>query len=193
MEREQENTTHQHHKMMMMSWGRFAAMIAIASFLMFFLMYQLIYSLDHAMFSTNRLVSALVMGSMMSFLMLALMWSMFKPQGIKVAVLIGSIVLFVGLLLLNRSEALNGDVAFMKSMIPHHSIAINNAEKAHISDPRVRKLADEIISSQVREIREMKLLIADINKNGERGERSLAPIPATVTPEMQPKIEQAVR
>ena len=44
-------------------------------------------------------------------------------------------------------------------MIPHHSIAINNARKADISDPRVRKLADGIIASQVREIRTMKLLL----------------------------------
>jgi hypothetical protein len=41
----------------------------------------------------------------------------------------------------------------MKSMIPHHSIGTNNARKADIRDPRVRKLADAIISSQVREIR----------------------------------------
>jgi uncharacterized protein (DUF305 family) len=39
-------------------------------------------------------------------------------------------------------------------MIPHHSIAIN-ARKADIRDPRVRELADQIIASQVREIREM--------------------------------------
>lgn len=183
----------QHKPMMMMSWGKFAAMIAVSTALMFPLMYQLIYSMDHATFSTNRLISAFVMGSLMSFLMLAFMWSMFKPQVAKMTVLAGSLVLFVGLLLLNRSQMLIDDVAFMKSMIPHHSIAINNAEKARISDPRVRKLADEIISSQVREIREMKLLVTDIERNGKRGRQPLAPVPAVVTPDMQPKIDQAVR
>ena len=44
----------------------------------------------------------------------------------------------------------------MKAMIPHHSIAINNARKASISDPRVRELADKITTSQVRESAEMK-------------------------------------
>lgn len=50
----------------------------------------------------------------------------------------------------------------MKAMIPHHSIAIMTSERAHIKDPRVRKLADGIIEAQVREIGEMKSLIADL-------------------------------
>lgn len=179
--------------MMTMSWGKFAAMIAVSTALMFPLMYQLIYSMDHATFSTNRLVSALVMGSLMAFLMLAFMWSMFKPHTVKLAVLVGSAVLFAALLTINRSQALIGDVGFMKSMIPHHSIAINNARKAEITDPRVRKLADEIISSQVREIREMKILIDDIQRNGSRGNSRLPAIAAQVTPDMQPKIAEAVR
>lgn len=48
-------------------------------------------------------------------------------------------------------------------MIPHHSIAILTSERAQISDPRVRALADGIIVTQRREIAEMKALIADLN------------------------------
>ena len=47
-------------------------------------------------------------------------------------------------------------------MIPHHSIAILTSERANISDPRVRKLADDIIEAQRLEIDEMKALIADL-------------------------------
>lgn len=47
-------------------------------------------------------------------------------------------------------------------MIPHHSIAIMTSERARIADPRVRKLADEIIEAQRREISEMKYLIQDL-------------------------------
>jgi uncharacterized protein (DUF305 family) len=50
----------------------------------------------------------------------------------------------------------------MKAMIPHHSIAILTSERAHISDPRVRKLADSIIEAQRKEIDEMKVLIKDL-------------------------------
>lgn len=47
-------------------------------------------------------------------------------------------------------------------MIPHHSIAILTSEQAEISDPRVKKLANDIIEAQRREIAEMKALIADL-------------------------------
>ena len=53
----------------------------------------------------------------------------------------------------------------MKAMIPHHSIAILTSERAHIRDPRVRELADQIIESQEREIDEMKRLITDLEQN----------------------------
>jgi hypothetical protein len=179
--------------MTMMSWGRFAAMIATSTVIMFFLMYQLVYSWDHAMLSMNRLVAALVMGCVMTIVMLGFMWSMYRGLATKVAVAGTAIVLGIALLAVNRSQALIGDQNFMKSMIPHHSIAINNARKASISDPRVRELADEIIESQVREIAEMKLLLADIDRNGERGTNPLPPVPARITPAMETKIEEAVR
>jgi hypothetical protein len=183
----------QDHGTMNMGWGVFAAMIATSTFVMFFLMYQLVYSLDHATFSVNRLLAALIMGSVMTAIMLAFMWSMQRGKGTKVAVLVGAILVGGTLLYVNRSQALIGDVKFMKSMIPHHSIAINNARRSDISDPRVRKLADEIIAAQVREIAEMKLLIEDIEENGERGAMPLPPREAEITPEMLPKIREAVR
>lgn len=57
-------------------------------------------------------------------------------------------------------------LAFMRAMIPHHSIAIMTSERARISDPRVRKLADGIAATQRKEIAEMEALIADIERNG---------------------------
>jgi hypothetical protein len=178
---------------MKMGWGKFAAMIAVSTFIMFFLMYQLVYEADHLMFSVNRLVASLVMGSVMTLVMLGFMWSMYEGMGTKIAVVASAAVLGAILLFVNRSQALIDDTRFMKSMIPHHSIAINNARKATIRDPRVRELADEIIASQVEEIAAMKLLIDDIEQNGERGEIPLPARPAEVTPDMLPKIREAVQ
>lgn len=178
---------------MHMGWGRFAAMIATSTSIMFFLMYQLVYEADHAMFSMNRLIASLVMGAVMAVVMLGYMWSMYRGTGIKIAVLAGAALLGVVLLYVNRAQSLIGDTEFMKAMIPHHSIAINNARKADIRDPRVRELADEIIAAQVREIRTMKLLIEDIERNGRRGDTALPARPAIVTPNMEPKIREAVR
>ena len=183
-----------HEKQKMgMSWGKFAAMIVTSTVIMFFLMYQLIYSLDHALFSRNRMIASLVMGCVMAVVMLAFMWSMYKGMAAKVLVVAGAAVLAVVLLLVSRSQTLIDDVAFMKSMIPHHSIAINNARKASISDPRVRDLANKIIESQVQEIAEMKLLIEDIDRNGERGKTELPARSTEITPEMERKVREAVR
>lgn len=181
------------HQMMKMRWGRFAAMIATSTVIMFFLMYQLVYRIDHAMFSVNRLVASLVMGCVMTVVMLGFMWSMYEGTGRKVAVLVPAALLGMILLYVNRSQSLIGDVTFMKAMIPHHSIAINNARKAGIRDPRVRELADEIIESQLREILEMKLLIDDIERNGKRSDRVLPARPADVTPEMEKAAEERIR
>lgn len=178
---------------MKVGWGRFAAMISASVVIMFFLMYQLVYSSDHAMFSLNRLLASLIMGGVMTALMLAFMWKMYQPQAAKIAVLAGGLLVAVILLALNRSQAFIDDTSFMKSMIPHHSIAISNSRRASISDPRVRELADKIIAAQVREIAEMKLLLEDIDRNGERGSQALPAGPATLNPEMLPKIREAVQ
>lgn len=181
------------HRMMHMGWGKFAAMIATSAVIMFFLMYQLVYSADHATFSVNRLVASLVMGCVMAVVMLGFMWSMYPGKTTKVVVLVVAALLGVALLAVNRSQGMVADVSFMKSMIPHHSIAINNARKASISDPRVRKLADGIIESQVREITEMKLLIDDIERNGERGDARIPARTADVTPEIEREAREAIR
>jgi hypothetical protein len=178
---------------MNMGWGRFAAMIATSTVIMFFLMYQLVYEADHATFSMNRFVAAFVMGAVMVVVMLAYMWPMYRGTGTKIAVLAGGLVVGAALLYVNRSQSLIGDVEFMNSMIPHHSIAINNARKADIRDPRVRELADEIIAAQVREIRTMKLLIEDIERSGRRGGTTLPARPAELTPDMLPTIREMVQ
>lgn len=179
--------------MPMMSWGRLAGMIAVSTIIMFGLMYQLVYSFDHVEFSMSRMVASLVMACVMTIVMLGFMWNMYRGSGTKIAVVALAAVAGVALLAINRSQALVGDENFMKAMIPHHSIAINNARRATISDPRVRKLADEIIDSQVKEIDEMKLLLADIDRNGERGTTPLAPVTADLTPKRAAEAEAAIK
>ena len=176
-----------------MSWRRFAAMIAVSTFVMFFLMYQLVAERAHATFSVNRLLGSLVMGCVMTVVMLGFMWPMYEGVRTKVVVLLAAAIAGAGLLAVNRSQAVVGDVGFMASMIPHHSIAINNARKARLSDPRVRELADEIIEAQVREIAVMQRLLDDIERTGERGTVPLPPRSTEVTAEMERRIRDAVR
>jgi uncharacterized protein (DUF305 family) len=108
---------------------------------------------------------AVIMGASMAALMLIFMWQMYPNRQVNTAILAASAVAFTIALYLVRSQATVFDVSYMKAMIPHHSIAIMTSERAHIRDPRVRKLADGIWTAQVKEIGEMKELIADIEKN----------------------------
>ena len=148
-----------------MSYGRFAAMIATSTVVMFGLMYLNTYALDHATFSQTRVWMAVLMGAVMAVVMLGFMWSMYANKTVNAAIMAVAVVVFAGSLWLVRSQESVDDVSYMSAMIPHHSIAIMTSRRAHIRDPRVRELADGIIEAQVREIAEMKELIADLEAN----------------------------
>ena len=141
---------------------RFGAMILTATVIMLGLMYLNTYQLDHVTFSETRTYMAIVMGATMAVVMLGFMLDMYTRKGMNMAILVGSIAVFAGALWLVRSQQTVDDVAYMKAMIPHHSIAIMTSERAQIEDPRVRELADAIIETQREEIAEMKALIADL-------------------------------
>lgn len=134
---------------------------------MFLLMYLNSYKIiDHAWFSETRSFMTLIMGSGMIVVMMAFMWGMYENKSANYAIFAGAVMLFVLSLWLVRSQKTVTGVDYMQGMIPHHSIAILTSERAQIHDPRVRKLADEIIDAQRREIKEMEWLIADIRENG---------------------------
>lgn len=148
-----------------MSYLRFAAMIATSTIVMFGLMYLNTYALDHVAYSQTRTWMAVVMGAAMAVVMLLFMIRMYPSRTVNSAILAVGVVAFAGALWLVRSQETVRDVSYMKAMIPHHSIAILTSERAHIRDPRVRQLADEIIEAQVREIGEMKRLIAELERD----------------------------
>ncbi|HBM38982.1 hypothetical protein DSM110277_01150 [Sulfitobacter pontiacus] len=145
-----------------MSYWRFFAMIITSTVVMFGLMYLNTYAIDHVFFSETRSYMALYMGAVMAVIMLAFMLGMYSNRGVNIAIFAGSALVFAVSLFLVRSQSTVDDTAWMRAMIPHHSIAILTSERANISDPRVRKLADDIIEAQRLEIDEMKALIADL-------------------------------
>jgi peptidoglycan/LPS O-acetylase OafA/YrhL len=140
----------------------FLVMILVASALMFCLMYLNTYQFGHVWFSQTRFFMTFIMAGSMALVMLFFMRHMYKDRRANLAIVTGSLALIACGLWLVRSQATVGDVAWMKAMIPHHSIAILTSERARISDPRVRSLADGIIETQRREISEMEVLIEDI-------------------------------
>ena len=146
------------------SYGKFAAMIGTSTVVMFGLMYLNTYAFDHVFWSETRAYMALIMGATMAIVMLTFMLGMYTSAKTNMAIFAASIVIFAGALYLVRSQTTVADVSWMRAMIPHHSIAILTSERANISDPRVRKLADSIIEAQRREIDEMKVLIEDLER-----------------------------
>ena len=145
-----------------MSYWRFAAMIATSTVVMYGLMYLNTYQLDHVFWSETRAYMALIMGATMAIVMLSYMLGMYTNGKVNAAIFASSLAVFAVALYLVRSQETVQDVSYMRAMIPHHSIAILTSERAEISDPRVRELADGIIESQRREIAEMKALISEL-------------------------------
>ncbi|MGB3407705.1 MAG: DUF305 domain-containing protein [Jannaschia sp.] len=148
-------------------YARFFAMIGTSTAVMFGLMYLNTFALDHVFFSQTRLWMALYMGAVMAVVMLAFMLGMYANRTANIAIFAGAALVFGASLWLVRSQQTVGDVAWMKAMIPHHSIAVLTSSRATLSDPRVQALAEAIVDAQVREIEEMKAYIADIEANGD--------------------------
>ncbi|GAB5537082.1 MAG: DUF305 domain-containing protein [Rubricoccaceae bacterium] len=144
------------------SYSRFFAMIVTSTLIMFALMYSTVNVADHIWWSSTKAFMALYMGATMAVVMLAFMLNMYTHTKANLAIFGGAVVLFALGMWLARSQETVQDVAWMKAMIPHHSIAILTSSRADLSDPRVRQLADEIIEAQRREIAEMEALIADL-------------------------------
>lgn len=145
----------------------FIAMVGTSMMLMYFLTYLNSYNiLGHAWFSETRLFMTMIMGSVMAIVMLLFMRKMYRRKTVNIGIIVVAVILFGSGLFLIRSQVTVTDVDYMEAMIPHHSIAILTSERAQIKDPRVRKLANEIILAQRREIKEMEWLIRDIRGNG---------------------------
>ena len=159
-------------------YWHFMAMIGTSTAVMFVLMYLNTFSIDHVFWSETRFWMAFVMGAAMMVVMLLFMWSMYRNTAKNFIMLgVAAVVFALGLWLV-RSQTTVTDTEYMQAMIPHHSIAIMTSERAHIRDPRVRKLAHDIILAQRREIAQMKYLIEDIEANGVRPSRRLPEEPA---------------
>ncbi|HET7823217.1 MAG TPA: DUF305 domain-containing protein [Ornithinibacter sp.] len=141
---------------------RFGLMVLTASVVMYAVMYLNTYSVDHVYWSWTRSFMTMMSAATMMVIMLGFMLSMYRDRKANAVIVALAVVLFGAGLFLVRSQATVGDVAWMRAMIPHHSIAILTSERAHIEDPRVRELADSIIDAQRKEIDEMQTYIGDL-------------------------------
>ena len=136
----------------MKKYWKFLLMIGVSTVIMFGMMYLNVYSIDHLFFSRTRVFMALMMGAVMAIIMLLFMWKMYENKTLNKIILGVSVLVFAGSLFMVRSQTTVSDVAWMKAMIPHHSIAILTSKRANLKDPEVKKLANDIIEAQEKEI-----------------------------------------
>lgn len=153
------NTSSEPQKNNTSPYPKFFLMMAVSFIVMYVVMYLNTYEVDHVYFSLTRFYMTCLMIASMAILMLLFMLKMYKDKNINISIIAVSLILFFGSLFLVRSQKTVDDVLWMRAMIPHHSIAILTSERANIKDPEVRKLADDIIKAQKKEIEEMKTMI----------------------------------
>ena len=145
---------------------RFAAMILTGMVVMYWVMFVGSWEWSHVQWSQSRMFMALTMGGTMGLVMLAWMLNMYQKTTANIIVVAVSLLLIVVGVVLDRSQMTVDDSAFMKAMIPHHSLAITRSERFDSDDVRVCELAVAISEAQRREILEMDWLIEDIRENG---------------------------
>ncbi len=144
----------------MSNYTKFFLMLGCSFVAMYITMYLNTYEIDHVYFSLTRFYMVCLGIAAMALIMFFFMKNMYKDKKKNMGIIIGSLILFIAALGLVRDQKSTiGDVLWMKAMIPHHSIAILTSERADITDPEVKKLAEDIIKAQRKEIEEMKAMI----------------------------------
>ena len=140
--------------------------MAFLSFIaMYVLMYAMVNSGDNVVPNTNQFYMAGLMAMPMIVIELLLMKSMYMNKNLNRIFISVSLIAMAGFYLAIREQVAINDKQFLKSMIPHHAGAILMCNEADITDPEIRKLCDEIIAGQKREIEQMKAKLSEINNN----------------------------
>ena len=146
------------------SYKKFVLMLVISFFVMYAIMYLNVDRFDHFYINMTRFYMTLLMVSAMALLMFGMMRTMYQDRKLNSIIAIAAVAVFILALIGVRTQTAIGDVQYMKGMVPHHSIAIMVSKNAHLKDPEVKKLAQSIIDAQEKEITQMKMTLARMDK-----------------------------
>src|SRR5437660_9771937 len=137
-----------------------AIMTALSFISMYILMYAMVNRFANVYSNINQFYMAGLITAPMVVIEIALMGSMYKNKTANIIIVALSVVALGAFFLGIRQQAAIDDKSFLRSMIPHHAGAILMCERAPIQDAEIKKLCGEIISSQQREIDQMKSMLA---------------------------------
>jgi hypothetical protein len=136
-------------------------MIVLSFISMYVLMYSMVNSFADVYNSLNQVYMAGLMTAPMVVIELWLMSSMYKDKRLNAVAIVVSVAAGILFFTFIRQQTLISDQQFLRSMIPHHSGAILMCEDASLQDQRIKDLCKEIISSQRREIDQMRALLEE--------------------------------
>lgn len=165
MEMQHEGEMHSRTKsnsMSEMQYQKLAWMVIISFIAMFILMYSMVDKMSNVVINVNQFYMAGLMTAPMIIIEMILMRSMYANKKFNTIIISISAVMLVTCFLFIRYQTTVSDKQFLKSMIPHHAAAILMVKEAKITDPEIKKLADDIISSQQKEIDFMKAKIKEM-------------------------------
>lgn len=154
----------QPHEMGNKMYLKFTLMILLSFFAMYILMYAMVDNLANVFPNVNQFYMAGLMTMPMVILELVVMGGMYMKKKLNIAIMIIGCILGVGFYLGIRQQTGVGDRQFLRSMIPHHAAAILMVEKASLTDPEIKQLADGIIKAQQAEIAQMKAKLNEMKK-----------------------------
>ena len=141
------------------AYASLAVQTIIGGVIMYLVMFVMIDSLGSFYNNLNMFYMTLMMVSPMVTLMIIAMRHMFPSNAANTALLVGSVIVFLGSFALIRTQTTIGDRAFLRSMIPHHSGAILMCQEASLSNPELVRLCGGIVKSQREEIDQMKQML----------------------------------
>lgn len=155
---------HEHHEHGGRPYLMFWINMALGLIVMYVVMFSMIDGLHDFRNNVNMFYMAVTMWAPMGIFMLATMPGMFPRKRLNVALHVLFVLLTVGSFAATRAQALVDDGQFIDSMIPHHSGAILMCREADLRDAELRTLCEEIIEAQRREIEQMELIKARIER-----------------------------
>lgn len=146
-----------------MGVGKLLGMAAIHFSIMYLVMFTMIDGLHHFQHNLNMAYMAVMMTAPMLLLEVIMMGKMYENKRALGAIAVASVFAFVLFFAFMRQQTAIGDRQFLRSMIPHHSGAILMCGRSNLSDPEIKRLCDQITSSQREEISQMEQILRRLN------------------------------
>ena len=157
----EHNDTNKKHN----PYPKFALIMAVSFVIMYLVMFLNVAEIDHIYNSLTRFYMTTLMIATMAISMLLFMWKMYPNRKINMAIIAFATVSFFGTFYLLRTQTPVSDIQYMKAMIPHHSSAIMTSSNVEFEDAELKKLAQDIIIAQEKEIKQMKEMINRLENN----------------------------